>query len=317
MSKKKILIISPKAFGYVEYLYQELKGREDVEVNIAYLEFNGFKNPYEKLQNVLSKTFLGVNLKKAYYFMEDDIRAIGKQDEILIIRPDFLTNKFLKELKTMTTRLVAYYWDSAQRLTRKQDIIPFFDKIFSFDKIDVEKYNFDFITNYIFETSPVNKNPEYLFFNISGNDDDYRFKQLEDLGKYIKNKGWSSKFISVHPKLEAAEGGIVEVVDQVIYVNEAIKLAKKSKIVVEFQRKQQTGLTFRVFEALGLQKKLITTNKDIVNFDFYNPNNILLLDENNFEISDEFVNSPYQEVDEAILKKYRIEHWVNRVLNLQ
>lgn len=316
MSKKKILIISPRAFGYVEYLYKELKRRDDVEVNIAYLEFSGFKNFSEKLKHIVSKVFLGVNLKRAYYFMEDDIRAYGMQDEILIIRPDFLTNTFLKELKTMTKRLVAYYWDSAQRLTRKQEIIPFFDKIFSFDKIDVEKYGFDFITNYIFETTPINKSPEYLFFNISGNDDDYRFKQLIDLGKYIKTKNWSFKFISVHKKLEDSNVEIVDVVYKVIYVDEAIELAKKAKVIVEFQRKQQTGLTFRVFEALGLQKKLITTNKDIVNYDFYNPNNILVLDENNIEIPEDFVNSPYQQVSEAILKKYKIEHWIDRVFNL-
>ncbi|AUC75609.1 hypothetical protein [Olleya sp. Bg11-27] len=317
MSKKKILVISPRAFGYVEYLYQELKRRENVEVNIAYLEFTGFKNPYEKVQNVLSKAFLGVNLKKAYYFMQDDIRAYGKQDEILIIRPDLLTNKFLKELKTMTTRLVAYYWDSAQRLTRKQDIIPFFDKIFSFDKIDVKKYGFDFITNYIFETDVLDENPKYLFFNISGNDDDYRFKQLVDLGSYIKSKDWSFKFISVHPKLENISGGTVEVVDKVIYVNQAIELAKKAKIIVEFQRKDQTGLTFRVFEALGLQKKLITTNRDVMDFDFYNPQNILVIDENNIEIPEDFVNSPYVEVQEEILEQYRLKNWVNTVFNLK
>ena len=317
MSKKKILVISPRAFGYVEYLYQELKRRENVEVNIAYLEFTGFKNPYEKVQNVLSKAFLGVNLKKAYYFMQDDIRAYGKHDEILIIRPDLLTNKFLKELKTMTTRLVAYYWDSAQRLTRKQDIIPFFDKIFSFDKIDVKKYGFDFITNYIFETDVLDENPEYLFFNISGNDDDYRFKQLVDLGSYIKSKDWSFNFISVHPKLENKSGGIVEVVDKVIYANQAIELAKKAKIIVEFQRKDQTGLTFRVFEALGLQKKIITTNRDVMDFDFYNPQNILVIDENNIEIPEDFVNSPYVEVQEEILEQYRLKNWVNTVFNLE
>ena len=62
------------------------------------------------------------------------------------------------------------------------------------------------------------------------------------------------------------------------------KLILKSKIIVEIQRNDQIGLSFRIFEALGYRKKLVTTNTDVVNYDFYNPQNILVIDENNIEI---------------------------------
>ncbi len=317
MSKKKILIVSPRAFGYVEYLYNELKKHKNLEVNIVYLEFLGYKNKYQKVQNFFSKLFTGVNLKKNYFFLKSEVKAFGPQNEIFVIRPDFLTDNFLKALRRQTERLVAYYWDSAQRVSRKQDIIHFFHKIYSFDKVDVERYGFEFITNYIFETSAINKNPEYLFFNISGNDDDYRFGQLESFGKYLKNNDWSFKFISFHPKLEKENRGIIDVIDEIIYVNEVVELIKKAKILVEFQRKQQIGLSFRVFEALGFQKKLITNNTDIINYDFYNPKNILVVDVDNPIVPEEFVNSPYVCVDENILKKYALEHWVNHVFDIE
>lgn len=317
MSKKKILIISPRAFGYVEYLYQELKSREDLEVEIIYLEFFGFKNVWQKTQNVFSKVFRGVNLKKSYFFLEQEILSFGYQDEIFIIRPDFFTNKFLKKIKKNTPRLTAYYWDSARHIKRKKEIIHFFDKVYSFDKIDVKQFGFEFITNYIFETSTINKDPEYLFFNISGNDDSYRFSQLEEFGKYLKTNDWSFKFISFHPKLENANRDIIDVIDEIIYVDEVINLIKKSKIIVEVQRKQQIGLSFRVFESLGLQKKLITNNADIVNYDFYNPQNILVIDEDNIEIPEDFVSSPYVPISETILSKYLLKNWVNQVFNLQ
>ena len=38
---------------------------------------------------------------------------------------------------------------------------------------------------------------------------------------------------------------------------------------------------------IGLKKKLITTNKDIVNYDFYNSNNIMVVDRANFQIDTE------------------------------
>ncbi|WP_052158135.1 hypothetical protein [Lacinutrix jangbogonensis] len=316
MSKRKVLIISPRAFGYVKYLYNELKKHEDLEVNIVYLESLGYKNNYQKTLNFFSKLFTGVNLKKNYYFLESEVKAFGYQDEIFMIRPDFVTNGFLKTVKKQTAKLVAYYWDSAQRVERKKDVIRFFDKIFSFDKIDVKQYNFQFITNYIFESSTVNDTPEYLFFNISGNDDDYRFGQLEAFGKYLKASDWSFKFISFHPKLEMANRGIIDVVDEIIYVDEVIELIKKTKILVEFQRKQQIGLSFRIFESLGLQKKLITNNTDIVNYDFYNPQNILVVDADNPIVPEHFVNSPYIPIEESVLQKYRLEHWVNHVFDL-
>ena len=44
---------------------------------------------------------------------------------------------------------------------------------------------------------------------------------------------------------------------------------KKSKIIVDIHKYGiQDGLTFRVFEAIGYHKKLITTNKDIKTYDF-------------------------------------------------
>jgi len=50
----------------------------------------------------------------------------------------------------------------------------------------------------------------------------------------------------------------------------------------------QTGLSFRVFEAMALQKKLITDNKAIRNYPFYNPNNILILDSKEIILNSDF-----------------------------
>lgn len=70
----------------------------------------------------------------------------------------------------------------------------------------------------------------------------------------------------------------------------------------------------RTIEMIGLKKKLITTNKDIVNYDFYNENNILVVDRNNFKLDTDFINKPYQELDERIYKKYSLESWIKTLL---
>jgi hypothetical protein len=108
----------------------------------------------------------------------------------------------------------------------------------------------------------------------------------------------------------------VEIITKQRSIAEVSELIKDCKIIVEIQRSEQVGLSFRIFEALGHHKKLITTNKDIVNYDFYNPQNILVVDEDNIEIPVDFVSSSYVEIDEEILSKYRIEHWIKPIFNL-
>lgn len=58
-----------------------------------------------------------------------------------------------------------------------------------------------------------------------------------------------------------------------------------SKAQIEIQHPSQKGLTTRAFESLGTKTKLITTNPAIRQYDFYNSNNILIIDRNNPVIS--------------------------------
>ena len=88
----------------------------------------------------------------------------------------------------------------------------------------------------------------------------------------------------------------------------------RSKVLLDINRLGQSGLTFRVFESLGLEKKLITTNADIKNYDFYNPNNILVIDEKNPIIPMEFFENDYEKIPNSILEKYTLKGWTNHVI---
>ena len=47
------------------------------------------------------------------------------------------------------------------------------------------------------------------------------------------------------------------------------------RCVVDVENPGQHGLTMRSIEIIGLKRKFITTNPDIVNYDFYNSNNMI------------------------------------------
>lgn len=314
-SSKKILIIAPFAFGYTAHIQKALLQHKGVDAQILYLDQPAFqyKNTFHKAQNFFSKFFLGKNLKKTFVTdrIKKSMRELGKQDEIFIIRPDMLNDEVLQYIKSFTQQFIAYYYDSTRRFPRKVDIIPLFDKIYSYDRLDVETYQLSFLTNYIFEESN-HAEYDYQFFNISTND--YRFPLLENLAKHLKENNWSYNIQVYNGSEMPAE--YVEIITTQKSIQEVSELIQKSKIIVEIQRTEQVGLSFRIFEALGHRKKLITTNKDIVNYDFYHPQNILVVDENNIKIPADFVTSPYIEIDEHILSKYKIENWVKPIFKL-
>jgi hypothetical protein len=315
MATKKILVIAPYAFGYTSHLQRVLNDFSNVEASILYLDQPAFvyRNMLHKLQNFFSKMILGKNLKKTY--VRDRLKAkiseLGNQDTIFIIRPDMLDDKLLGFIKSHTNTFIAYYYDSTRRFPRKAEIVEFFDTIYSYDKEDVANFGFQFLTNYIYEESK-EADHSYQFFNISTYD--FRFPVLEKLAGYIREHSWTYKILVFNGSHMPAKN--VEIITEQLSIEEVSALIKKCKILLEIQRTDQLGLSFRIFEALGHRKKLITTNEDIVNYDFYNPQNILVVDEHNINIPDQFVNSPYAEVDESILAKYRVENWVRPIFDL-
>jgi hypothetical protein len=90
----------------------------------------------------------------------------------------------------------------------------------------------------------------------------------------------------------------------------------QTNVILDLIRDKQSGLSFRIFEAMAYQKKIITSNAYVKDYDFYNPNNILILDENNVQIDSTFFVTPYQPIPEEIYQKYTLSHWVNTIFEL-
>ena len=101
---------------------------------------------------------------------------------------------------------------------------------------------------------------------------------------------------------------------------EVITKIKKSKCLLEINLEGQEGITLRTLEALFFNKKLITNNIKIKEYDFYNENNIYVINDKN--ISNEtlieiktFLKLKKQKINDEILKKYTFEFWLKKVLN--
>jgi hypothetical protein len=66
---------------------------------------------------------------------------------------------------------------------------------------------------------------------------------------------------------------------------------------------------------MGMNKKLITTNSNITQYDFYNLSNISILDPENVRIDKEFFQTPYVPVPSGVKEKYHLKNWINKVFS--
>lgn len=314
MENKKILFITFDMSGYYTGVYEELKLRySDVDFyNTATISYK-YKNIFEKIYSFFYKIFTGKKLKNFYKY-QDLINSVkdNSYDITLVVRPDLFFDSQLKSLKNSTDYFVAFYHDSINNIKRKKDVISFFDKVYSYEKVDVKNFNLTFLPNFIYFEGSNHNQPTEGAFSVMSND--YRLNTLKNVASSLKKSNCKPYLYVMHKNNEES--------DSIFYItkrmsnDEVIENIKKAKIIVDIHKYGvQDGLTFRVFEALGFRKKIITTNQDIKSYDFYNPNNIYVIEDiNNISIPESFLNTEYEEIPTEIYNKYTLKSWVDTII---
>jgi hypothetical protein len=319
----RIILISLDNWGFNNFIAESLKKSGHL---VHHINFNKYEYTYDNLihrtLNFFLKTFFDKNLKTIYYGKKvlENIQEINEtnevQDLILVIKGDFIDPKSILELKKYSKKTIAFFNDNIYRCPKIAKVIPCFDEVFSFEKQDCQKHNLKFATNWIYNFSEksTQKTFKYKVFNIVSKDK--RLKILSRIAATLKANNISHK-IFVYDKMFRKKTSTIEFITNPISLLEINEYVNKSQVLLDINRKNQNGLTFRVFESLGLEKKLITTNADIVTYDFYNPNNILVIDEKNPEIPASFFEKEYEPIPEEIYQKYTIEGWIEKVVYSQ
>ena len=320
----KISVISFDFWGYDAHIVDTLKvkGIDAHHIRIGSVSHNNFG---ERAINCFSKIFLNKNLKhqKRQSFVIEQLNKLGHQDQILVLNPDAFEHFTLEHMKKCTNRLVTFLYDNLDRHPA-QDKLHFFDKIFSFDDQDIQNYGFEKLTNYNYlpflPKEQQNSHVDALYITSY---DKKRIEQLKVLSQkfqrlnlsfnlyVIGKKSWKHQIIKPF-----TENKIIFSKKKICHKN-LPQYYKNTKVILDLMRKNQYGLSFRIFEAMALEKKIITDNEKIKNYDFYNSNNILVLNKDFSNITKDFFETPYQTLPEKIYEKYTLEKWVERVFNLK
>jgi len=312
----KITIVAFDLWGFNKKIADHLiaNGHE-----VTFIDSNAiryiYKNNGERIMNFINKLFFKRNIKKDYLNkkMIEIIENSPTQDTIFIVNPKQFRPDILDLLRDKTNKFIAHNYDSLSRIPLPDNANILFDKIYSFDIDDVKKNKFlNLLTNFIYLDKEINNTPRNKAFMILSKSLE-REITLSNIANILDRKKITNyEFIVANPATKKVNKKIL-LTEKHVTLNIVIEKMKDAEILIDLVRPNQTGLSFRIFEAMALHKKIITNNATIKEYDFYNDNNILIINDNIEDIPNLFLNTPYQPIPEDIYYNYTLDNFVNTV----
>lgn len=330
LNNKKILFIAPSFFGYENDIVQAMIA---LGAEVDYFDERPFKSSTAKIMNRLDfKCFIRRGINKYYQgILEQSVSKI--YDFLLVISPETLESKFVNKLKAANPQIVSilYMWDSFKNKPNANRLLECFDKVISFDRRDrtVDPkikflplfFNDDFNIDYHNPSSEMSYAVSFV-----GTIHSDRVKLSKKIIEQFESNGLKtysfyycpSKLLFLLKKIFTSEYDFIlysEVSFKPISKNEIKNIFLNSSAVIDIQHPGQAGLTMRSIEMLGLRKKLITTNENIVNYDFFNKSNILVIDRITPIVPEEFLSSKYDLSKINLSSNYSLQSWVKSVFS--
>lgn len=228
--------------------------------------------------------------------------SLNKYDKVIIfdtIYSNELT-KYIKK-KNPNIKVILWYWNSLTTYQNKNigENDKNIDDIWTYNRFDASKHNLKYNPQFYSKYVSINDNKkqkDILFMGRNKNREKVLLELKENFNKY----NLISDFLIINSEKE------------LIKYEDYLNKLSNYKCILDIGNEVYCGLSLRPLEALFLKKKLITNNLDIVNYDFYNKNNIFVIGKDNLNDLKNFINSDYQEIDKKIIEKYDYESWIKR-----
>lgn len=279
---------------------------------------------FDRFFNIFSR----VILKDKFYFLNKEkkrFQAYAEKklkkktyDYALFMRADMYPASLIRKVRKQSRMMVNYQWDGLDMYPGIFDFIPFFDRFFVFDSFDIQKYpqyHFLPLTNFHYNENHVKTDTKFDFFYV-GVGLEERIRWTHNLEKFCDENGLKLKAIMTIPDFREEK-----ITDSVSLQHNGISLkendayASNAKTVIDYKLKNHNGASFRVFECMAREQKLISNNPNLKDYDFYHPDNIFFTDFEDFTGLGEFLEKPYHKLDQKIVEKYSIGNWLKYALD--
>ena len=322
LDRQKVLFIAPVFYQYHTEIIKTLES------------FGAEVNFYPEItQSIWLRLSQKVSDKLRTYIEEKNRRALLaeiKKDEydlVFIIRGGYFDPGFLQalKLKLSQAKFVMYQWDSVSQ-NNYLPLIPYFDRVQTFDMKDAKQYELDYLPLFYTEEyaslkhQKQKKQYDIVFYGAYHSD---RLEVVKAVSVLCKEHDLVFKihlYITKLALIRLLVTGVISYKDKhflktySVPANEIIDTYKRTTAVLDIELPIQDGLTIRTFEVLGAGLKLLTTNENIRQEAFFDDKDIMIIDRENVTVSPSFFKGS-QEQGRVDFEQYHINNWLEKVLS--
>ncbi len=346
---KRVLLITPVFYGVENKIKSVI---EDNGYDVIWIEnksskfdYHGTKSKFKFLRKIYSALFF-----PQIKYIDKELDKINdlRFDLLFSINGFIICNYLFRKLKKSNPGLysILYLWDSFDMYNWTKEF-KYFDKVLTFDPADAKKYRIEYKPVF-YVSGTVNTSQEFgydLFcagkFNsfrseivdkILSNTEDYEIRYyvklwpayktyfhsslIYKLLKMTKLKGqWIKNYLL---NFEAIEGKLKKdyIQENSMSFEEMQKQILNSYVILNLPFQSQKGYSYGLIEALAYGKKVITTNSNLINESFYNPNQIHILNPDNPDIDYGWVKEKLTFPVDKFFENLELSVWLKSIINV-
>jgi len=286
-------------------------------------------------QSTLSKIFIRLFKRIIPSIFNRYIRRIVSEnqgkifDYIIVLRGEAFTLQSLNILKSAfpQAKTILYLWDIL-RTNNLAGVIDHFDRALTFDPEDAKhhpklKFRPTFFLPAFQQQNNKKKDIEYDIA-FTGTLHSNRHKILRNLFRSFEKQGFRiNKYLFVPSRIVFFRNFIAKfpyVSPRKVHfrsadIEDILKQTAEAQAVLDINYTAQKSLSMRAYESMAAQKKYITTNPEVVRYDFYDPRNILIIDLKNPHIDPEWIDAEFRQIPSSVLYKYSVPGFVDALLD--
>lgn len=254
---------------------------------------------------------LNFNLTRMYVFL----RLLFSPKNSVLVLKDTNTYKYIESVSNVKMKKILVLRNVVNEIFINK-FRPGFDKIYSFDEGQCNEFNLKYIPQFmpacLTKESSESNRKEAIFIGK----DKGRAGFLFQLSKILDKCNIASNFHVLRD--ESSSEDYLFYKDKALKYEQVIKLTKGCSVIVEINKEKQVGITLRALEALFLNKKLISNNVNLKDYDFFHPSRIYIIDDiKSLKEQDliKFLDGVMEDVIDDIKEKYTVESFFKKLLS--
>ena len=290
--KSKVIIL----YDSISYFRQNFKEKE-ISVYESFKKVNVIEKIFRKFSEY---TKIGTE-----FWFSDWKNRLDDIETVIVFAENRIDHlKYIKK-KHPNIRIILWYWNPAFRCIHPDKVPDELCEKWSFDIEDCKKYSLHYNNQFYFDNIKLKQSESKYDAFFLGNNKGRR-QYLDYIKSILTHNKLVSRFYIVPDKNESH----VEQAVPISYEEYLHKYVSSTKGLIDMQPKGQSGLTLRPLESIFFKKKLITNDRNIKNYDFYNPSNIFILEVDDHNSLVDFMNKNYEEINTEIIRKYDVTCWL-------